>query len=103
MKFIAFLAFIATASVSANSAITTIYPSSNSNCEPLDIPPISECGPTDLLSYNITEAKIDFEGQNVTWFEQEGCQVAKLQAIKSHGDCFPLIFTLRCVKIHCQV
>lgn len=94
MKFIAFLAFVATASA------TWIYPSTHHNCEPQDVPSISECGDTDLLDYDIAGAKIVYDDRTVTWFEQEGCQGARV-SVGSSQDCFPLFFTPRCVRIVC--
>ena len=94
MKFIAFLAFVATASA------TWIYPSTHHSCEPQDVPSISECGDTDLLDYDIAGAKIVYDDRTVTWFEQEGCQGARV-SVGSSQDCFRLFFTPRCVRIVC--
>ena len=94
MKFIAFFAFAATVSA------TRIYPSTHSHCESLDVPTISECGDTNLLDYNIAGAKIIYDGQTVTWFEQEGCQGTRV-TVGSSQECFPLLFTPRCVRIVC--
>lgn len=95
MRFIAFSAFVV-ATVSA----TWIYPSTHSNCQPQDVPTISACNDTDLLNYNIAGARIVYDGQTVTWFKQKGCQGARV-SVGASNDCFPLLFTPRCVRIVC--
>ena len=94
MKFIAFFAFVATVSA------TVIHPSTDYDCKHQNVPSISECGDTDLLNYDIAGANIVYDGQTVTWFEQEGCQGAKI-SVGSSQDCFRLPFTPRCVRIIC--
>ena len=94
MRFIALFAFVATASA------TWIYPSTHSNCQPLDVTPIFECGDTDLLNYNIAGAKIVYDGQTVTWFLQEGCEGAKV-SMGASTNCSSLPFIPKCVRIVC--
>ena len=98
MRFIAIFAFVATASA------TWIYPSTHgteSKCIPHDVPTISDCGDTDLLNYpNIRGAKIVYDGQTVTWFEEECGEGARV-SVGASDDCFPLLFNPRCVRIVC--
>ena len=95
MKFIAFFVFVASASA------TSIFPSTHSNCQPQDVPTIFECGDTDLLNFpNIAGARIVYNGQTVTWFDEEGCQGTRV-SVGASNDCFPLFFAPRCVRIVC--
>ena len=94
MRFIAFFAFVASASA------TTIFPSTHSNCQPQDLPPISACGDTELNS-NVAGARIDFNGQTVTWFSGAGCQGTSV-SVGASTECFTFsLFAPRCVRIVC--
>ena len=79
MRFITF-AFVASKLLATASA-TWICPSTHGtadNCLLNDVPIISEWGDTDLLIYNIAGARIIYDGQTVTWSEQEGCEGARV-------------------------
>ena len=91
MKFIAFFAFVAIASV---SAITTIYPSTSPKCRPLNVPPISKCGDTNLFDQNIAGVQIVYEGQAIVWFEQLDCNGAHFAGDDSESA-FALNYPLR--------
>ena len=95
MKFITFFAFVV-----ASASATTIFPSTHSNCQPQDLPPISACGETNLAGSNVAGARIDYTGQTVTWFEQANCEGISV-SVGASIDCLTFPFTPGCVKIVC--
>ena len=99
MRFIAFFAFVATA-----SATTKIFPSTHSNCNPQDVPPIDTCGDHVLLDYDgVKGGKIVYDGQEVTWYQSIdgfGC-IGESASVDTSTDCYTPPFSPSCVRIDC--
>jgi hypothetical protein len=89
MRFIAFFAFVATASASQ------VYLSAQAHCHPLDLTPIPECDIHDAAA-----AKIDYEGGTVTFFKEEGCTGAA-ETVSRSSPCYVLFFASACLRIEC--
>ena len=94
MRIIAFFAFVATVSA------TTIFPSTKSNCGPPALPFINQCGVTSL-NYDIVAYKIQYEGQEVSWFRNPYCEGQGVPAEISSDICIQLPFIAKCVRIDC--
>lgn len=98
MRFIAYFAFVATA-----SAFTRIFPSTQPNCRPQDIPTIDGCGDKILLDYDVRGARIVYDGQTVIWYDsidESGCS-GRSVSVHTSIDCYTLPFSPGCVRIVC--
>lgn len=98
LRLIVFFAFLATVSTT-QARITTIHPSTNIHCGTYDAP-ISECGATKLLGYDMAGAKIVYEGQTVIFYNEADC-TGYGASLQWSVDCFELPFRPKCVFIEC--
>ena len=99
MRFIAFFAFVTTA-----SAITSVFPSTNSNCKPLGADAKFSCGDNSVIDWpDIAGAKIVYDGQTVIFYDsgdEYGCE-GRSVSVDTSIDCYKLPFLPDCVRIVC--
>ena len=93
MKFFTFFKFLAIVGA------TTIHPSENILCGSYDTP-ISECGTTNLLDYNMAAAKIVYNRRTVVFYSEADCK-GYGGSVQDSIDCLELPFRPRSVFIEC--
>ena len=98
MRFIAFFAFVTTA-----SAITSVFPSTNSNCKPLGADAKFSCGDNSVIDWpDILGARIVYDGQTVIFYEDDCNPEGRSVSVDTSIDCYTLPFLPDCVRIVCD-